>query len=65
MDLVVSGKANKQIAFALGISFKTVETHRARLMSKTGADSIAAIVRIARAAGLDESVATGGSKVEG
>ncbi len=44
MDLVVTGKANKVIAEELGISPKTVEVHRARVMSKMRADSLPALV---------------------
>lgn len=44
---VVAGLANKQIAAKLDISIKTVETHRANIMSKTGADSVAELVRLA------------------
>ncbi|MBI1853660.1 MAG: response regulator transcription factor [Planctomycetes bacterium] len=47
MDLVVAGKANKQIAAALHLSPKTVEVHRASVMKKLEADSIAALVRMA------------------
>ncbi len=51
MDLVVVGKATKQIAVDLGISPKTVEAHRARIMQKMVADSLAELVRLAVAAG--------------
>ncbi len=44
MALVVTGKANKIIAEELGISPKTVEVHRARVMSKMRADSLPALV---------------------
>jgi FixJ family two-component response regulator len=47
MDLVVVGKANKQVAGELGCSCKTVEVHRARVMEKMQADSVAALVRMA------------------
>lgn len=47
MDLVVQGKATKRIAVQLGISPKTVEAHRARVMQKMEADSIADLVRSA------------------
>ncbi|MBI3461571.1 MAG: response regulator transcription factor [Planctomycetes bacterium] len=47
MDLVVQGKPNKQIATQLGLSEKTVETHRAKLMRKVGAENVADLVRIA------------------
>jgi len=49
---VVAGKANKLIAHDLSISPRTVEIYRANLMSKTGARSVAELMRIAVAAGL-------------
>lgn len=52
MDLVVQGKATKRIAVQLGISPKTVEAHRARVMKKMEADSIADLVRSAMSANL-------------
>ena len=47
MDLVVVGKATKQIAIDLRISPKTVEAHRARIMQKMAADSLAELVQMA------------------
>ncbi len=47
MDLVVVGKATKRIAVDLGISPKTVESHRARIMHKMAADSLAELVQMA------------------
>ena len=47
MDLVVAGLLNKQIAAELGISMKTVEIHRARVMEKMQAESLAELVRMA------------------
>lgn len=44
-ELVVDGLLNKQIAGRLGISIKTVETHRSRVMEKMEADSLADLVR--------------------
>ncbi|WP_421866134.1 response regulator transcription factor [Motiliproteus sp.] len=44
MELVVSGSANKVIAESLKISPKTVEVHRARVMSKMEAESLADLV---------------------
>jgi FixJ family two-component response regulator len=46
LRLVVAGKPNKIIGSDLNISQKTVEAHRARVMSKSGADSVADLVRI-------------------
>jgi len=45
-EKVLAGQANKVIAFELGVSQKTVETHRARIMRKLGASSLAELVRI-------------------
>lgn len=46
MDLVVDGLLNKQVAAELGISMKTVENHRARVMEKMQAESLAELVRM-------------------
>jgi len=51
MELVVAGRLNKQIAGELGISMKTVENHRARVMEKMNAESLAELVRMAMDAG--------------
>jgi FixJ family two-component response regulator len=53
MGLVVAGLANKQIAAELGISKKTVDTHRARVMQKMQVDSLPELVRLAIESGLD------------
>jgi len=47
MDLVVGGHANKVIAIDLGISERTVEIHRARVMQKMAADSVPHLVQMA------------------
>jgi FixJ family two-component response regulator len=47
LDLVVVGKANKEIAAALHLSPKTVEVHRAHVMEKMQASSVAELVRLA------------------
>lgn len=49
---MIEGKANKVIAFDLGISPRTVEVYRANVMTKTDAGSLAELVRMAIAAGL-------------
>ncbi len=46
MHLVVAGLLNKQIADELGMSELTVKTHRAHLMEKTRAESLAHLVRM-------------------
>jgi FixJ family two-component response regulator len=45
-DLVASGMLNKQIAFQLGTSEKTIKVHRGRVMHKLEVDSVAALVRL-------------------
>ena len=48
--LVVTGMLNKQIAFEMGISEKTIKVHRARVMQKMQAESLADLVRLAEKA---------------
>lgn len=50
LRLMVEGKANKVIAIDLNISQRTVEIHRARVMEKLGANSLAHLVRMVMAA---------------
>ena len=45
LELIIIGKLNKQIADVLGISIKTVEVHRARVMEKMGVNSLAELVQ--------------------
>jgi FixJ family two-component response regulator len=50
--LVVTGMLNKQIAYDLGTSEKTIKVHRARIMEKLGAGSLADLVRFAEKLGI-------------
>jgi len=52
LEGLIAGKANKVIAFDLGISPRTVEIYRANVMTKTGANSLPELVRMALLAGL-------------
>ncbi len=52
LEQLVLGRSNKSIAFKLGISPRTVEIHRARVMEKMEARSIAELVRVALSAGI-------------
>jgi FixJ family two-component response regulator len=45
-DLVAQGLLNKQIAYELGMSEKTVKVHRGRVTRKLNVDSVAALVRL-------------------
>ncbi|HBZ29280.1 MAG TPA: DNA-binding response regulator [Nitrosomonas nitrosa] len=52
MILVVQGNSNKEIASCLGISHRTVEIHKSRIMHKTGAINLIDLARIAHEGGL-------------
>ena len=45
LDMIAAGKLNKQIAFDLGITQRTVEVHRARVMEKMKAKTVAELLR--------------------
>jgi FixJ family two-component response regulator len=49
LPLVVAGHANKEIARHLGISHRTVEVHRARILTKTGATNLLELARLCEA----------------
>jgi two-component system, LuxR family, response regulator FixJ len=52
---LIDGRANKQIAFDLGISPRTVEIYRANLMNKMQADSLSDLVRMALVVQMQDS----------
>jgi len=52
LNLVVAGKASKQIADELNISIHTVDNHRAHIMAKMKTDSVADLVRATVSASL-------------
>lgn len=54
LDLIVDGHTNRAIAELLTISDKTVEAHRARVMEKTGAKSLAELMKIVMALDLHQ-----------
>lgn len=52
--LLVAGQLNKTISYELGISMRTVEVYRAKLMAKMRAESFAELVRMAIQAGIGD-----------
>jgi DNA-binding NarL/FixJ family response regulator len=52
LQLIAEGKSTKEIASILGVSVKTVETHRAQLMDRVGIREVAGLVRLAIRSGL-------------
>jgi FixJ family two-component response regulator len=51
LERIVAGRLNKQIAADLGISIKTVEAHRANIMGKLNAGTVADLMRVALGSG--------------
>lgn len=51
LRLLIQGKANKVIAHEMGLSTKTIETHRAHIMRKLGVNSLAGLVWMAMTSG--------------
>jgi FixJ family two-component response regulator len=52
MTLIVAGLLNKQVAYELATAERTIKFHRAHIMQKMGAESLAALVRMAAQLGL-------------
>ena len=52
LEAVIAGRRNKQIAADLGTVEKTIKVHRARVMKKMGAESVAELVRLAAHGGV-------------
>ncbi|HZQ71029.1 MAG TPA: response regulator transcription factor [Terriglobales bacterium] len=52
LQLIVQGKANKEIADMIHVSVKTVEFHRARIMARLGVRSVAELTKVALQQGL-------------
>jgi len=55
LERVVAGRLNKQAAFDLGISEKTIKVHRARMMEKMQVQSLAELVQLTERAGVGSS----------
>ncbi len=53
-NLAVQGCSNKEIGSFLGISYRTVEIHKSKIMQKTGATNLLDLARIARESDLGE-----------
>jgi FixJ family two-component response regulator len=52
LTLIITGKLNKQVAYELGTTEKTIKVHRARILAKMNCDSLAQLVRLAEKAGI-------------
>ena len=63
MNLVTSGLMNKQIAGQLNVSEITVKIHRGHMMKKMGARSLAELVKMAEALGINRPEALIGSRI--
>jgi FixJ family two-component response regulator len=59
LTYVLTGMLNKQIAYDLNISEKTVKVHRGRVMEKLAVDSVADLVRLAEKAGIEPAQISG------
>jgi FixJ family two-component response regulator len=52
LRLVIAGRLNKEIGAELGVTLRTIKTHRARVMQKIAVISVAELVRLAQKAGV-------------
>jgi len=52
MELIIAGHSSKQIAYIWGVSVRTIEVHRSRIMRKMEADSIAELVLMVARSGI-------------
>ena len=52
LRLVIAGRLNKEIGAELGVTIRTIKTHRARVMQKVAVISVAELVRLAQKAGV-------------
>ncbi|MDO4706199.1 MAG: response regulator [Comamonadaceae bacterium] len=59
LERIVAGRLNKQIADDLGISIKTVEAHRANIMEKFGANTVADLLKVVLGGSQPATSATG------
>ena len=55
LRLIAEGRENREVAQALGISVRTVEAHRARIMLKLDLESVTGLVRYAVRNGIIEA----------
>jgi two-component system response regulator FixJ len=55
MGYVVDGVSNKQMATLLGVSDRTIEVHRSRVMTKMSATSLPELVRMAVSLGINDA----------
>jgi FixJ family two-component response regulator len=52
LTLIITGMLNKQVAYELGTTEKTIKVHRARILEKMNCESLAQLVRLAEKAGV-------------
>lgn len=60
LDALLAGRPNKLIAYDLGLSVRTVEVHRARMMERLGVHQLSEAIRLAVMAKLTSSLSEGG-----